>query len=94
MDNVVTFPKPHSIYSPYDSLSFTAGPGNLWVPERTGDHAMDCATGKRCAQELLDFMRQRNAPMALGFVCAAMPEIHTGAEIGFFSELAITAMEQ
>lgn len=72
------------------SLSFVEGTC-VWKPERTGDYEIDCAKGRSYAEELLQFIRSRQAPQVFGHVSRAMTDggIFDGVETGFCSVIGI-----
>jgi hypothetical protein len=73
-----------------ESLSFvtaTGGALNLWPAASGGTYGEMCATGRARGVEVVDYMRQHEAPMVLGHVVAAMPS-HGPVEIGFFQVIA------
>jgi hypothetical protein len=72
-------------------LSFVESKSNLWAPQRTGNYAQDTATGRRCADELLAYMRMKDDPLPFGQVTRAITEggRYEAVEIGFCSRIGI-----
>ncbi|AOR76547.1 hypothetical protein [Novosphingobium resinovorum] len=80
-------------FKQFAGLSFVAE-GDLWAPERTGDYSTDCATGRRHAAELIEFMHQSgNAPI-FGSVIRRITEKgqFDGVETGFCAQFGITLL--
>jgi hypothetical protein len=63
----------------------------FWVPERSGDYAVDCETGRRYARDLLVLIRSEGNPALFGSVIRAISEVGVfgGVEIGFCSHIGI-----
>jgi hypothetical protein len=74
---------------PLKVLSFVRDKKQLWAPERTGDYAADCATGRFYAEELVEFIAATDKPFVLGHIAKAIAEAGTwdAVEIGFYSVL-------
>lgn len=72
----------------YSDLTF-ASEGLDWEPVRTGDYATDCATGRRYARELIDFMSVTDDPLPFGRAVRAITAggVYEAVEIGFCSTL-------
>lgn len=70
-------------------------PGDLseftrWSFEPTGDHSIDCATGRRIAHDYLAFREDPCFAPALGWIVTAIGALnrpHSGIETGFFHAL-------
>lgn len=63
---------------------------DLWPFSATGDYAADCYTGRMAAHELITYIQERRAPLALGYVLKAIVERGRfgGHEIGFCQQLS------
>ncbi|MFN3424921.1 MAG: hypothetical protein ACK40C_09490 [Novosphingobium meiothermophilum] len=61
-----------------------------WNPERSGDYAADCATGRSYAGEFLTKMRDGDSVSLLPWIIRAMPRGREmdGVEIGFLTAVA------
>jgi hypothetical protein len=72
-------------------LSFVHDKQNLWAPRRTGDYATDTAYGRRCADELIGFMRLKNCHLAFGQVMRAITAVgkYEAVEIGFCHRIGV-----
>jgi len=75
----------------FTDLSFVESKQQPWMPQRTGEYAFDCAQGRRYADELISFMREKNDPLPFGNVIRAIAEHGKmeAVEIGFCSRLGI-----
>ena len=71
-------------------LPFARSKSDLLAPQRTGDYAIDCATGRTYAGALLKYMRIKGFPPMLGRVAQAIAAggAWDGVEIGFFHGIA------
>lgn len=72
-------------------LSFVESKQNLWAPTRTGDYAVDVEHGRRCADELLTYMRIKEDALPYSQVTRAITEggKYDAVEIGFCSRIGI-----
>lgn len=75
----------------FADLSFVESSKKPWQPVRSGNYATDCNTGRRCADELLTYMREKDDPTAFGRVMRAITERGKmeAVEIGFCSRIGI-----
>ncbi|MCW1381513.1 hypothetical protein OLX02_01620 [Novosphingobium sp. KCTC 2891] len=62
-----------------------------WNPERTGDYAVDCATGRNYAGQFAAMMRDGGNESLLPWIIRAMPrgQEMSGVEIGFLTALSM-----
>ncbi|MBH0113246.1 hypothetical protein I5E68_09840 [Novosphingobium sp. YJ-S2-02] len=67
---------------------------NDWVPQRSGDYAKDCETGRNYARELCELIGATDNPGYLGRVMKAVIEggTYDGVEIGFCHAIAARAV--
>ena len=67
------------------------GARSFWLPKKSGDYVIDCATGRKAAIELCDYMLANDNPVLLGSVMRDMVAggEFGGVEAGFCSEIAI-----
>jgi len=75
-------------------LSFMAKVGDVvchWEPQREASYEVECANGRRYADELLRYMDQTDNPVIFGTVIRAMVAggKYGAAEIGFCSAIGI-----
>jgi hypothetical protein len=73
-----------------ETLSFvtaTGGALNLWPAATDGSYGDICAAGRALGVELVDYMRQNEAPFVLGHVVDAMTG-YGPIEIGCFQAIA------
>lgn len=80
--------------SKVEVLSFVRGRSDLWAPDRSGDYAQDCSSGRSYARELLEYMQLKGQDPLLGHVVQAITAggVWDGVEIGFFAEISRCAI--
>lgn len=62
-----------------------------WNPERTGDYAADCATGRSYAGQFAEMMRESGNAALLPWIIRDMPrgQDMSGVEIGFLTAVGL-----
>ena len=76
-------------------LSFVGNSGSMWSPERSGNYARDCATGRLYASELAEYVRLTGRLHTMSFVAQAIAASGEwgGVEIGFFTGISAAMNE-
>jgi hypothetical protein len=62
---------------------------SVWDVMASGNYEADCQLGHHLAQEFLNYKN----PGLLLQVAKAMPQPHTGIEVGFFTAISLAALD-